>query len=246
MHTPPLPHLPSHTPARGGGGGGGECPPLPSLLPCDFSQRPFTTRHSTGGPSTHPLPTHAAQAHAPGAFTGENSFHIYAVNQREDHLCEAIQLAHDNLSPAQLQQLYWSHATGPFFSERPMVLYGETPLSYACCHCLRRAVALMLSLSLRSPKMRHIIDPNNEEHACRRTGFLPLHALVATGRMQMYDFLADLPGIAPLRFMRADENALSQHGTHAQLSPLQLACRLGDHDMFKHIINRRSQVIWKW
>ena len=41
-----------------------------------------------------------AHSHAPGAnnaFTGENAFHVAAVNRREDALCTMLELAHDGL-----------------------------------------------------------------------------------------------------------------------------------------------------
>ena len=30
------------------------------------------------------------------------------------------------------------------------------------------------------------------------------------------------------------------------LSPLQLACRLGDHSTFKHVLRKQAKVVWRW
>eukprot|EP00966_Prymnesium_polylepis_P121477 2807358-Prymnesium_polylepis.3 len=46
--------------------------------------------------------------------------------------------------------------------------------------------------------------------------------------------------------MRANDHLRSMPGTFAQLTPLQLACKLGDHKMFQHIMRRHSAVVWKW
>ena len=46
--------------------------------------------------------------------------------------------------------------------------------------------------------------------------------------------------------MRANDRLRSMPGTFHALTPLQLACKLGDHDMFQHIMRRQSVVVWKW
>ena len=62
----------------------------------------------------------------------------------------------------------------------------------------------------------------------------------------MFDFLVDLPNLPKLSQMYAVDGVLSQAGTLSELSPLQLACKLGDHKMFGHIIRRHSSVVWVW
>ena len=90
---------------------------------------------------------------------------------------------------------------------------------------------------------------------CQLTGFLPLHAVVANGHTAMYDFLCDLPGTGIDDGMRANEtktNGLTpmlsdcaiEYGTG--LTPLQTACQLDDHKMFKHILGRTMGILWKW
>ena len=51
--------------------------------------------------------------------------------------------------------------TGGFFTELTTSRYGGTPLAFAACFCLRRAVALLLSFSDKSPKMRGVLSLNN-------------------------------------------------------------------------------------
>ena len=62
----------------------------------------------------------------------------------------------------------------------------------------------------------------------------------------MFDFLLALPQLPTLYDMRGDENVLSQSGTLSYLTPLQLACFLGDHDMCTHMLIRRLEVVWRW
>merc|ERR1719230_439117 len=71
----------------------------------------------------------------------------------------------------------------------------------------------------------------------------------------MYDFLCELPQVGVNDGMRAKEDKLSgtsplldecarEYGTG--LNSLQLACQLGDHPMFKHILSRSMGILWKW
>ena len=105
--------------------------------------------------------------------------------------------------------------------------------------------------------MRGFIGLNGDGSGdrCQLTGFLPLHAVVANGHTKMYDFLCDLPGCGVDDNLRADEKATSgttpmldecakEYGT--DLNALQLACQLGDHKMFKHVIGRQMGTLWKW
>ena len=89
---------------------------------------------------------------------------------------------------------------------------------------------------------------------CKLTGFLPLHAVVAQGHTKMYDFVCDLPNTGVDDGMKADEKKCStigflddcakEFGTF--LTPLQTACQMGDHRMFKHIMSRGMGILWKW
>ena len=186
------------------------------------------------------------QCHKPGHFVGENALHIFATNRQEDVLCEVVRLAHEHLNRRDLHLAFNSQAVGAFFSDEPMVRYGGTPIAYVCTFALRRALALMLSFSKQSRKMRGVIDLNAPRHACRATGFLPLHAAVANGQMAMHDFMVDLPNLPILNGLNALPDRLTRRGSYAQFTPLQLACHLGDEAMFKHLLDRRSSIVWKW
>ena len=148
-----------------------------------------------------------------------------------------------------------------------------------------------------------MLSLNDPKAACRFTGFLPLHAVVASGHKAMYDFLVELPNLPMLHGHHASESVHSQArvrrelarcwsacglltapissfsvmtpsdqftdarhprrctlcnrfkwrhasrlqaGTLAQMTPLQLACYLGDHDMCEHMLIRRSEIVWRW
>ena len=90
------------------------------------------------------------------------------------------------------------------------------------------------------------MDLDSKRNACRITGFLPLHAVVANSQSNMYDFLADLPDLPTLSRLVANEDAHTQKGSLSQLTGLQLACKLGDLQMFKHLLSRHSSVLWVW
>ena len=70
-------------------------------------------------------------------------------------------------------------------------------MGYAASFCMKRAIAVYLSLSSKD-KVRGMIGLNDVEHQCQLTGFHPIHAVVANGYEGMYDFLADLPGLGAL------------------------------------------------
>ena len=196
-----------------------------------------------------------AVPHLPGFFVGENALHVLAVNNQEDALCEMIQMAYDNLPRERLRDCFTSQCLGPFFVGPPMNQYGGTAIAYAASFCMRRAVALMLSLSLKD-KMRGFVDLNDPIHFCVHSGFSPMHAAVCNGFASMYDFLVDLPDLGLNENLKGDEYLRSGVGDVPEclqryssgLTPLQLACQLGFHDLFEHIIKRPTycSILWKW
>mmetsp|Transcript_56145 Transcript_56145/g.111449 ORF Transcript_56145/g.111449 Transcript_56145/m.111449 type:complete len:986 (-) Transcript_56145:258-3215(-) len=200
-------------------------------------------------------PEMMAMPHHPGFFVGENAFHVLAVNSQEDALCSMIQMAYEELSREQLRECFTSQCMGLFFTGPPMYQYGGTPIAYAASFCMRRAVALYLSLS-HQDKVRGFIDMNDRNNLCVNTGFSPMHAAVCNGFASMYDFLVDLPDLGLREDLKGDERMRSGVGALPQclamyssnLTPLQLACQLGNHDVFKHIIKRPtySNILWKW
>jgi hypothetical protein len=172
-------------------------------------------------------------------FTGESSFHICCVNRREDLLCELLQLALDNLTRQEVTVVLGSQATGVFFGGPPMRWYGGSPLGYACSFGLRKAVQTML--------MSGVVSLNDPASACQMTGMMPIHVVAANGLTSMYDWMTkDLA-----EEHRADVTATARLGTQVslglyQLSPMQVAVRVGDHTMFKHLLRRQCSVLWVW
>ena len=125
----------------------------------------------------------------------------------------------------------------------------------ATSFCLKRAIALYLTIS-QTDKVRGFIDLNDTEQFCQFSGFSPMHAAVCNGFASMYDFLVDLPELGLKETLRGDERLKSGVGTVPEclqrygsgLTPLQLACQLGKHDLFSHILKRStySSILWKW
>ena len=200
-------------------------------------------------------PDMIAVPHLPGFFVGENAFHVLAVNSQEDALCELIQMAYDHLDRERIRDAFTSQALGLFFTGPPMNQYGGTPIAYAASFCMRRAIALYLSLS-QTDKVRGFINLNDREQFCVFSGFSPMHAAVCNGYAGMYDFLVDLPELGLKESLKGNEKLKSGVGTVAEclqrygsgLTPLQLAAQLGNHSLFEHILKRPtySTILWKW
>ena len=103
------------------------------------------------------LQTHALHRAGFPLFTGESSLHICAVNQQESLLCTLIELCMEHLTKEEAGALFKSQATGVFFDDMPMRMYGGTPLSYACCFDLRKAILSFLQTGLA----RSVRRPNS-------------------------------------------------------------------------------------
>ena len=71
------------------------------------------------------------------------------------------------------------------------------------------------------------------ELRCKVTGYLPIHAVVASENSVMYDFMMDICGA----------NARLEV---EELSALKLAVVLGKQAMVKHILKRRLEIAWTW
>jgi len=193
--------------------------------------------------------------HLPGFFVGENCLHVLAVNSQEDALCELITMVYEKLPRELVREAFTSQCLGLFFSGPPMNQYGGTPIAYAASFCMRRAVAMYLSYAMKD-KVRGCIDMNATEQFCVKSGFSPMHAAVCNGFASMYDFLVDLPDLGLNESLKGDEKLKSGVGNvpeclaryGAGLTPLQLACQLGLHDVFDHILRRStySSILWKW
>jgi hypothetical protein len=289
-------------------------------------------------------PTLLVQTHLTGIFFGESAFHVVATNRREDTLCAMLQLAHDGLSAAQLEVALLTQATGSFFRDEPMALYGGAhgdwrraraasnsatarvtfatyrersrcgspvpirrhsarlrcglwaapragPHVFARCALAQDARAprrQLAALSVRAhrllaaPRLRrqrqraHVYARAHTARSrrdcvarcarptaaalcpCERaTTYVGAHVVdraVACWRASFVgalsvwsdDFLCELPGLQMLEPWRASEMALSREGTYSQFTPLQLACQLGKRATFRHLLERRAQVEWRW
>lgn len=171
-------------------------------------------------------------------FTGESSLHICCVNRREKLLLKLIQLMMSELPREEALALLRSQAVGVFFNEMPMLEYGGTPLSYALCFSLKDAVVALLDTGL--------VSLNERAGACEISGFLPVHTVTANGLNEMYDWMTiELP---PDRRAIIDNRSgigRKRLGTHG-LTPVQLAAKLGDHAMTKHILRKQTKILWIW
>jgi hypothetical protein len=210
--------------------------PLHALVVCNS---PESLDHSIELYRRHPK--WLKQVHAPsGPFFGESSFHIVAVNKCEKQLIQLLEIATDHLTDAEVSELLKRQAEGPFFTGLPMRLYGSTALAYACCFDLRDAVRALLATG-------HV-GLNDREDACKATGMMPIHAVVANSQDEAYEFLTlGLP-----RLWRADATQLTRVGRLpsalelAALSPLQLAAALGDRALVRYMLKKQCEVMWVW
>ena len=198
------------------------------------------------------VPALLMQTHGPGFFVGESGLHVLAANRREEELCDALQLAEELLTTPQLVELLCVQAAGGFFRAPPSLFYGGTILGYAASFNLKEAVRAILCIERVASEVNLL---NANECACKITGFLPLHAAAANGMTDMFDYLIgrdgrlldDTPPLPEER--RADRNLKTSQGERMSwsgLSALQLAAKLGDQRMCKHILRERLRMNWKW
>ena len=178
-----------------------------------------------------------------GPYEGESCLHILAVNGRESHLVKLLNLAASKLPRNEFNALLREQARGKFFDAAPMRRYGSTALSYACSFGMRAAISTMLATGL--------VSLNDTEDRCTASGFMPLHAVVASNNLAMFDHLtSELP--FRQRSKRRELTTigrLERHGRvrrQAGLTPLQLAAQLGHHSMVRHILRKQCDVLWVW
>ena len=141
------------------------------------------------------------------------------------------------LKKEQRDSMLHAQAGGAFFCTYPMELYGGSPLSFAACYGLEAAVKHMVLVdgcSLNDPAFK-----------CEWTGFLPLHAVVATGNMRLYSFLINREVFG---MRAADPAVLSFEGEgnrwKSSMIPVQLAMLTGNIPMWELIMKERLRVVW--
>ena len=151
----------------------------------------------------------------------------------------ALPLTPPCASPCQASALFKSQAHGVFFTDMPMRMYGGTPLSYACCFDLRKAILAYLQTEL--------VSLNDRSDACVISGYLPIHAVTASSLEGTYEYITkELP-----EHYRADVTQRSSIGRMPEINvhgllPLQLAAKLGDHDLVKFMLRKQCSVLWVW
>lgn len=118
--------------------------------------------------------------------------------------------------------------------------YGGSPFAYLCAF---RATEVLQHI-FNEPRLIGLVDLNSHSIACPISGYLPLHTAVANGRNEVYDLL-EKNGASP-QALTTPNSAPTVLGTVLELTPLQLACRLGHQSMLEHVLTRRWQTQWKW
>lgn len=189
-------------------------------------------------------PMRILDAHGAGMFYGENCMHVLCVNSREAEACELFDEVSSRLPRAEVHRLLRMQASGSFFRSPPVDFYGSTPLSYACIFGMKQLLAKILAWG--GPE----IDVNDaSQFGCQTTGFLPLHCLVASKLPKMVDWLLTLRGHPELVRSRARLSVRVAEGTDPrmhELTPLQLAAKLGDHAMFRFLLKKSAKTDWRW
>lgn len=170
------------------------------------------------------LPRLVLQTHDAPIFTGEGSIHILCANRREEHACRMLGIAQKHLHHEELSSFLNTQASGLFFESPPMCSYGDSPLAYACVFGLRKLTRAMLDTG-------HVSLNSNPGEIL---GLYPLHAVVANGLRNEYDFLtSELP-----EALRADKDKYTEEGRlismgMEQMQPMQLAATNGLRYMFQ-------------
>ena len=205
-------------------------------------------------------------------FHGEGSLHVLAANRREEELVELLKLAKNALNPREFTEVLMQKCAGKFFQDPPMKNFGATPIAYAAFFGLKRVFDVLFleqdadgrfglldneqkqivingqrgssTNDVSSKRGRHAgkqLIPTLVDEQGGANGNYPIHAVVASGRTEMFDVLIDCGaystdfglGLCPLAGVD-------------NLTPLQLAAKLGKKRMFKHILKRRAMLVWKW
>lgn len=88
------------------------------------------------------------------------------------------------------------------------------------------------------------VSINAKEHACKISGFYPIHACIANSLPNMYDLLTqELPPE-----LRSSDVHVTRKGSRMDLklyslSCMQLAAQLGDHSMLRHMLRKQCQTL---
>mmetsp|Transcript_6305 Transcript_6305/g.19137 ORF Transcript_6305/g.19137 Transcript_6305/m.19137 type:complete len:700 (-) Transcript_6305:222-2321(-) len=155
-------------------------------------------------------------------YQGENCLHIAVVNHQLPLVRTLLQ---------QCPDLLRGRATGNFFAPPQPCYYGEYPLFFAACGNQPALFDLLL-------------QHGAELTAVDSFGNTILHLMVIHGLSGMYTFICEHPLFIKLNAERpgALESTPNQEG----LTPLTLAAKLGNTDMFTFLLERRRTVQWTY
>lgn len=194
-------------------------------------------------------------------FDGEGSLHILAVNKLEDEFKALVELAYKELSTEEnkFEKLLMQKAHGSFFKDNAMHL-GSTPLAYAAAFGLEKVferlfVTTDTAKALLTPSQQMLVLNGAKEWEANKLngdkepalfgephyGHYPIHAVVDSDNTKMYDLLVDQCGALSMQV----EKGCPLTGPE-QLTPLQLAAKLGRRKMFRHILRKRTKPVWEW
>jgi len=112
-------------------------------------------------------------------------------------------------------------ADGEFFAPGASCYYGESVLSFAACRDAEDIVQYLVHKGL---------SPDFQDSY----GNTALHMCVIHGRKRMFDLLVDE--------LAADQDIKNSQG----YTPYMLAARLGNVQMFSHIMERTKEINWKY
>ena len=130
-------------------------------------------------------------------FTGENCLHVVAANKRSDEFTQLVKLAYYGVPSAvwqvredclphpssdRVKALMLCKAKGKFLQKEPMVHYGMTPVSFAATFGLKDALKEVQGIAKLQELIQEAerLDGTKESLRCRLTGYLPLHAVIAS------------------------------------------------------------------
>lgn len=187
-------------------------------------------------------PTLATLSHGQGIRAGENCLHVLAGNGQDCALRSLLSLMAEHLDEEQLSKLLRGKVHGSFFTSAKLDRqFGATPVAFMAAQSCRKSLEFVLN----NEKLSCHVNLNGDP--CATTGFLPIHATIASGNANMFDYLTSRK--LPVS-QRADPDAMTQPSPGSilplPLTPMQLAVRLGSQRMFFHIFKRRCKVLYKW
>lgn len=211
--------------------------------------------------------THVENGSKNCLFKGEGALHIAAVNQQEEWILSALEVAWQDdkkavfgKSDSQLEigvdniGLLEQTCEGRFFDRPPMSHLGGTALAYCAAFNNARVlrwVAQHCDEDRKKVELFHQMRPKVKGHS-RPDAYTVMHAVVVNGAQKSYEALNKFPcaveldagGLPRMWPVSTRSSVVSEFG----LSPLRLAAKEGNSKMFEHILwsTVHDRVMWKW